>query len=638
VAAVIATADALGSFRSAFIAGGAEGYGGPGAGDHLQTAYRFWLVGHQLAHGAAPWRDPYSFQPLVEPQLNLSGWPFGLPFWPLDAAFGPVVAWNVLLLGQIVLAGLLTYGWLRLLRLPAGAAFVGGLAFAIAPYRLAQSAGHLLGWIAVLVPLALYTFERSRTASTRRGAHGWGLTSFAALASIALSGQLHLAVGALPFCLAYAILRRKRIPLAWVAAGVAAAAGIGIALRQTIIAGSAASEGRTIDQVRMFEASFPDLVSRFRDGGIEAYVYVGWLTPVLAAAGFVLLARRRAWLAALFGVAAVVPLVFALGTNTPIYEPIWRHFPPLHFTRVPGRLVPITALAVAALLAFAVAYLMSRVPQARRALVAGVATVLVAADLVVLPFGPTPADPGNTAYGALQGGSRSRILELPIYEPGIHFGSIYHYYAMETPHERPAGYSTLVAPPAYAFFWRYNRLNCGILAQGDAAAMRTLGVEQALFNEAAYAQSGRPRAWFLWQALQAAGYRSTARDGMVWLFPLQRRPGTAAQPSPVPEPDRAAPVFCEGWRGFTMKERDAPLWVYGDADLELELSAPGRTSATVLVDGTRVLHFEVDRAAVLQVPLEGNAWHSVVFEVPRLFTNVKPPQGLEIERISFLPA
>ena len=63
--------------------------------------------------------------------------------------------------------------------------------------------------------------------------------------------------------LAYAILRRRRIPLAWIGAGVAAAAGIGIALRQTIIAGSAASEGRTIDQVRMFEASFFDLVSRW---------------------------------------------------------------------------------------------------------------------------------------------------------------------------------------------------------------------------------------------------------------------------------------------------------------------------------------------------------------------------------------
>ena len=44
----------------------------------------------------------------------------------------------------------------------------------IAPYRLAQSAGHLLGWIAVLLPVALYAFERSRAASSRAAAHAWG--------------------------------------------------------------------------------------------------------------------------------------------------------------------------------------------------------------------------------------------------------------------------------------------------------------------------------------------------------------------------------------------------------------------------------------------------------------------------------
>ena len=154
VAAVVATLPASRHVGSAFLADGANGFGEPSAGDHLQAVYRFWLVGHQLSRGAAPWIDPYSFQPLVDPQIVLAGWPFGLAFWPLDAAFGPVVAWNVLLLGMIVAAGLLTYGWLRELQLPPGAASIGGLAFALAPYRLAQSGTHLLGWIAVLLSSA----------------------------------------------------------------------------------------------------------------------------------------------------------------------------------------------------------------------------------------------------------------------------------------------------------------------------------------------------------------------------------------------------------------------------------------------------------------------------------------------------
>ena len=89
VAAVVATIPAVDQLRSEFIADGAPGYGEAASGDHLQTTYRFWLVGHQLEQGGAPWIDPYSFQPLVEPQVVLGGWPYGFPFWPLDASGGP---------------------------------------------------------------------------------------------------------------------------------------------------------------------------------------------------------------------------------------------------------------------------------------------------------------------------------------------------------------------------------------------------------------------------------------------------------------------------------------------------------------------------------------------------------------------
>ncbi len=68
----------LGAFGSEFISTGLPGYGEAASGDHLQAAYRFWLVGHQLLGGHAPWIDPYSFQPLVDPQVVFGGWPFGL--------------------------------------------------------------------------------------------------------------------------------------------------------------------------------------------------------------------------------------------------------------------------------------------------------------------------------------------------------------------------------------------------------------------------------------------------------------------------------------------------------------------------------------------------------------------------------
>ena len=78
------------------------------------------------------------------------------------AALGPVLAWNVFVLLTFVAAGLLTFAWLRELGLGRGPALAGGLVFAIAPYRaIAERAGHLLGPISLLLPLALWAFERA---------------------------------------------------------------------------------------------------------------------------------------------------------------------------------------------------------------------------------------------------------------------------------------------------------------------------------------------------------------------------------------------------------------------------------------------------------------------------------------------
>ena len=71
-----------------YLARPAPGYGEAAAGDHLQLGWAFWLPGHQLEHGAAPWADPYSFRPEASASPNLQGWLLGIPFWPLRALFG----------------------------------------------------------------------------------------------------------------------------------------------------------------------------------------------------------------------------------------------------------------------------------------------------------------------------------------------------------------------------------------------------------------------------------------------------------------------------------------------------------------------------------------------------------------------
>jgi hypothetical protein len=625
-AAAAATWPGLRTLGSQFVtADSIEGHGEPGAGDHQQTVYRLWLVGHQLERGEPPWVDPYSFQPVVEPQTVLGGWPFGPLFWPLEALFGPVLAWNLLLLGTVVVAGLLTYAWLAALQVRPAGAIIGGLAFAIAPYRLEQSGGHLLGWVALLLPLTLLALEGSRAAETRRGRDAWGAVAALALVSIPLSGQLHLALGVVPLVLAYAAVRYRPGTAAWSLAGALAAVGIGALVRFTLIAGSPEAGGRSLAEVEEFQAEWSDLVSRRQLGGSEDFVFLGWLTPLLALAGLVLLLRRERGLALLFGVAALGPVVLALGTNTPIYSPIWHALPPLRFPRVPERLLPIADLALAALAAIAVAWLVARAGR-RAPAAAGVLLVAVALDLAVLPLGRSSADPGNAAYAALADAPPASRLELPILEPGIHYGSVYDYYELQAQRGRPNGYSTLAPERAFSFADRYDRLSCGVWLPGDRERLAALGVAHVLYHRGLYGQAGVPSAWFAWRGLGEAGYRVVTRGNGVTLFV----PGSGRDPpAPVPEPPRDRPLFCEGWRGRTMSELQAPLWVYGAGPLTLGVAAPGQISARVRVDGGPTHRLDVAGRGTATVALGPRGWHSVVLEVPRLFPG-NPPRGLRL--------
>jgi len=599
------------------MASGGNGYGEPPAGDHLQAVYRLWLVGHQLANGAAPWEDPYSFQPLAEPQTVLAGWPFGLLYWPVGALFGPVVAWNLLLLGTIVAAGLVTYLWLRALNLGPWAAAIGGLAFAVAPYRLDQSAsGHLLGWASLFIPLALLGIERARVAGTRRRAHGWGALTAAALASIALSGQLQLALGAIPFVLAYALIRRGRVALFWTLGGALAAAAVGLVVRYTLIAGSAEDQGRSLSDVRKFQAEWIDLFNRWHRPGSEEFVYFGWLTPVLAVIGVLVLWRGRRWLAVLLALGALLPILLALGTNLPTYSVLWHALPPLRFPRVPERFMPIADLALAALLAFAAAELVRRAGR-RGGIVAAGLLVLVALDLGAQPVSATAADPDNAAYAVLRPG---RVLALPLFDPGIHYGSVYDYYELQAPRERPQGYNTLGPRSAYSFAFAHNRIGCGVWEPGDEEALDRLGVRSVLLHRGVYDQAGDRSAWFAWRGLEAAGWAPTAEGGAVTLFER----GLSSAPPPFAEPSRTEPVFCQGWRDGRMNELQAPLWVYGRGPFTFTFTSdqPMRVEVSS-VDWSVQYVVEVNgEANTRSFIFESDGWHPIVLEASRPGVNL----------------
>ena len=215
--------------------------------------------------------------------------------------------------------------------------------------------------------------------------------------------------------------------------------------------------GRTLSEVGRYSADWIGFVSRHGHG--ETFVFLGWLTPLLALVGLVVLVRsRRYGLASLLAAGVVVPVVVALGTHLPTYRLARHVVPHLKVARVPERLLPIACLALAALLAFAVAAW----PRGRSGVAAtAVLLVLVAADLHVRLYHAAAADEGNAAYAAIRSRRPGRLLELPVFLPDDQRGSAYLYYDMAARRQRPGGYSTPVPRTADTTARRLRELNCG---------------------------------------------------------------------------------------------------------------------------------------------------------------------------------
>lgn len=499
--ALWATWPAVRHVEGHYLARPAAGHGEAAAGDHLQLGWAFWLVGHQLERRASPLTDPYSFRPEAEAPPNLQGWLYGVPYWPLSRTFGDVWAYNAVLLLSFVLAGALTCWWLRSLGVSRPAALVGGAVFCLMPYRVGQSTGHLLGLVAFLLPAMLLALERRR----------FGVAAVA-LAAVPLSGQLHLALGAVPLLIGFALARVPRTD--WWKAVVAAGAGVvtAVVVQRWAVAGSIGT-GRSFAQVEHYSAELSDFVTRAVGSGIEELVFVGWATPLLAVGGLVAL-RGRAGLAAVLGLAALLPSLLALGANLPGYETFWRLLPGLDSTRVPERLMPIACLSLAALVAFGTQFVTQCHKRRRPLPFIAVVLLLLAIDLRVPVFGAVAADHRSTAYAAI--GRDGRLLELPVFRPDMHYGSVYLAYARQSPRERPQGYSTLASPAADRLARELRGLSCGRRPIPAGLGIRFVAVHRGLYEQSGFFAADCPQRAAV--ALRAGGWRLLASDGPIAMY------------------------------------------------------------------------------------------------------------------------
>jgi hypothetical protein len=146
---------------------------GPPVGDNVQYVYMTGWVGQSLLLGRSP---------LVDPRLNYPGAlalaTTDAPFMsmllaaPFTWALGPVFAYNLIIAASGWLSGYAAYLWVRSITGSRLGGLVAGLAFMLAPFRVAHAYGHLQ--LVSTQGLPLFFWALDAAARGGRGAQGGG--------------------------------------------------------------------------------------------------------------------------------------------------------------------------------------------------------------------------------------------------------------------------------------------------------------------------------------------------------------------------------------------------------------------------------------------------------------------------------
>ena len=115
------------------------------------------------------------------------------------------------------------------------------------------------------------------------------------------------------------------------------------------------------------------------------------------------------------------------------------------------------------------------------------------------------------AYAAIRG--EGRLLELPVFRPDVHYGSVYLGYARQSPRERPQGYSTIAPKRAVGLARELRPLSCGRGTMPADLGIRFVAVHRGALRAERLLRGRLPaRADAM---LRAGGWRVLARDGQI---------------------------------------------------------------------------------------------------------------------------
>jgi len=425
-------------------------------GDPLLNTFILGWDADRLLHGLqGVWDAPFYFP--RRDTLAYSEHLLGIAIFtaPVQWLTGnPVLAYNVAHLGSYVLAGVGMYLLARSLWGRADAAWVAAIAFACAPYRVAQTS-HLQTLMSGWMPIGLWALHRYFGTRSRRA-----LAVFAvAFILQALSNGYYLYFFAVPVVVVVLAelgrravrfdggtagwLRRLRIPLVELSvAAVAILAVLAPVAAAYIRVRERMGLHRVVDEIQGFSAVLGDYLRRpgdlwlwqraLKTGEGEREMFPGLVVTVLAVvalatswrprpdddAGAATGRRAIAWL---YAVILGLAVWMSLGPGSiGLYRLLLDVVPGLNGLRVPTRIATVVSLALAMLAAGGTAWICARLRPRAAAVVAGALALAIGAEGLgrerpVRPF--DPAQPRRAELNAwIRQGPQAGVLELPASE------------------------------------------------------------------------------------------------------------------------------------------------------------------------------------------------------------------------------
>ena len=436
-------------------------------GDPLLNTWVLSWIAHQLPHAPARLFDANMFYPerntLAYSELLLIPGIVVAPLFWLNVP--PILIYNLVFLSGFALSGVGVALLVRRLTGHNGAAILGGIVFAFAPYRIDHYA-HLQLQQTQFIPLALWAFHRLLDSGRVRDGVLLGAFVVGQLVTCLYYGLFLIPYMAV-VCGTMLIARRRVVPqrLAAIATAAVIVAVTTLPVARAYLTARKVVGERGVGEVAAGSATWRNYLAPSEDNALYGVVFAPFMDPerrlfpgfVAVALAIVALWPPISAPRLAYGVGLLLAFDLSLGLNGLLYRVLYEYVLPFRALRIPARMGIMVSFSLAVLVGYAAARIAGwiRAPRARVAALS-VIGVLLLAEYASKPLTlwSAPRLPPQ-AYADIMrdaGGEEAATPVLFEFPTGSLEDPVYLYYSTFHWQNLVNGYSGF-SPPSYRSLW-----------------------------------------------------------------------------------------------------------------------------------------------------------------------------------------